>query len=57
MDKDTIHSLNEVVSYLYGDERRHWEELGQPEAHIYHDVAKLADWFKREVNRPARADA
>ena len=51
MDEATLHSLNEIVSYLYGDERKHWEELGQPEAHIYHDVVKVADWLKEQTSR------
>jgi len=46
LDGATARSLNEVLSYLYGDERKHWEELGQPEVHIYHDVVKVADWLK-----------
>lgn len=50
MDQETMHSLNEILSYLYADERKHWEELGQPEAHIYHDVVRVADWLKGQTN-------
>ncbi len=39
-------SFEEVISYLIADERKHWEECGEPKEHIYNHVMVLAEWLK-----------
>jgi hypothetical protein len=38
-------SLEAVIDYLYYDEQKSWQEDGEPESHIYHDLERLIDWL------------
>ena len=38
---DFIPKINEVVEYLYEDEKRHWEESESPEEHIFHVINQI----------------
>ena len=37
-----LQALYNVVAYLFRDEQRDFQAAGEPEAHIFRDVAKLA---------------
>lgn len=45
MDRKVYASLRRVVNYLHADERKHWEESGNPKEHIYYDIHRLAEWL------------
>jgi len=40
-----VNALISVVTYSYGNEKKHWEEEGKPDNHIYHDLKTLYDLF------------
>jgi hypothetical protein len=42
------HSLIAVIQYLWHDEQKDWEADGRPNAHIFHDVARVAAWLEDE---------
>lgn len=42
MDEKTYIACKAVVSYLYQDEQRNWEESGKPKNHIFYHVATLS---------------
>jgi hypothetical protein len=44
MDNETYNSLCAVLDYLMPEEKRHWEEMGKPDDHIYLDVRRVDDW-------------
>lgn len=41
-------ALTRVVEYLYADEKRHFEESGNPKEHIFRDVLMLDDVLAEE---------
>jgi len=45
MDEKTKRALRKVVEYLIDDEEANWNEMDQPDDHIYHEVAKLEEWL------------
>ena len=44
MNAQTYRSLLAILAYLMPEERRHWEEDGKPNNHIYHHVRRLVEW-------------
>jgi hypothetical protein len=40
--------LKELLDYLWDDEKRHWEEDGRPEKHIFNTLCRL----KNYINSP-----
>ncbi len=47
MTPEVYHSIRTLVRYLYKEERRHWEESGRPDAHIFRDIERVANWLDR----------
>jgi hypothetical protein len=55
MDKNIERSVKRIVEYLFSDEFRHWEELGEPMNHIFIDVWSVDRWLKKmSAGRRAR---
>lgn len=49
MDAPTIESLREILDYLYADEKRSWQEAGEPEGgHIFNDIKRVVAWLDSE---------
>ena len=44
MDELTYRSLSAILEYLCEDERKHWEELGKPDDHIYTHIQRVQTW-------------
>jgi hypothetical protein len=44
MDNKTYDSLCALLDYLFPVEKRHWEEMGRPDDHIYLHLQRLAGW-------------
>jgi len=40
---EKIHLINEIIEYLWNEEKRHYEELEEPENHIYRKLCRLKD--------------
>jgi len=41
LKRTEVDELRKVLSYLYEDEKKHWEELDKPKDHIFLSVKKL----------------
>lgn len=41
MDDVELLALNNVLNYMLEVERKHWQETGMPQAHIYIDLRTL----------------
>ena len=41
-------SLMMLIEYLWRDEQKNWEADGRPDAHIFHDVERVAAWLDDE---------
>ena len=46
MNNHELIALQEVIDYLHDDERKHWEEEGEPKKHIYSSIQILVEWLK-----------
>ena len=42
---EVYESLHALIEYVYSEEHKHWQESGRPAAHIFHEVARVADWL------------
>ena len=50
MTKGQMEALSMLLAYNEVDERKHWQEMGQPsEGHIYNSIVKLND-YKRQCH-------
>ncbi len=41
----TYRSLYVMLEYLENEEKKHYEESGQPESHIYRDIERVREWL------------
>lgn len=45
MDEKIRTSLDEIIDYLYSEERQNWEEAGKPDDHIYLHLDRVMIWL------------
>lgn len=38
---ELLNDIEQVVKYLWEDERKNWEEADMPENHIFHSINRL----------------
>jgi hypothetical protein len=48
MREDMLHALEKVVQMYYEPEKKHCEEWGNCQDHIFHDLDKLAQLVRKE---------
>jgi len=48
MDELTKRALRDVIEYLRDDEEEAWNEMDQPDDHIYHAIMRLEDWYEKQ---------
>lgn len=46
MDEQILDDIKAVVSYLYKDEQKNFEELDRPDEHIFHSLMRLERWIE-----------
>jgi hypothetical protein len=44
-----VENMKAIVNYMIFDEEEHWDAVGKPERHIYHDVLALDKFVKSRV--------
>jgi len=59
VDRNQLDLIAKIVTYLYHDEKKHYEETASEErkAHIYRDIKAIDQWLSSQYKRLERADA
>lgn len=42
---DVLESVDSIVSYLWNDEQRDYEEEGKPEGHVFEHLERINTWL------------
>lgn len=48
MPEEIKKHIENLIDYLYDDEKRHFEESDKPRKHIFRDVQKVKTWLKNQ---------
>ena len=58
MDRNQLDLIAKIVTYLYHDEKKHYEETASEERknHIYRDLKSINLWLSSQYKRLERED-
>ena len=58
MDRNQLDLIAKIVTYLYHDEKKHYEETASKErkAHIYRDIKAIDQWLSSQYKQLERED-
>lgn len=51
MTEEEVKAVRAIVDYMWEDENQHWQELEQPENHIFNSVDILKNWLTKNYGK------
>lgn len=49
MNQEELIALKKVISYLWDDEKKNWDELNRPDSHIFVSLLQLNGFYQKTI--------